>query len=267
MIPFIFIMDLDGTIIGDCSYQVMIHNTDELLKSNNHKIQNKDILSKCYEKDSKLIRPYFAYFVNKMRSYNPECQFYIYTASEASWANREIVMIEKGNNIKLNRPIFSRSDCIIDSNGMYKKSVKKILPAIQKNNKKIKITSKSILVIDNNKVFTDYLTNFILCPSYDHILFCDLWKKFKIDHLSCQFIKQYINELIETNKMCKYNDCLDIRDEVANELKYKWFFKKQRKINKNNKKFSKDMFWKQLADSIVNKQVKEFNHSTIKIII
>ena len=50
----IFVLDLDGTIIGDCSYQCDIYNIDNISKK-----YNKDSLLNCYKPDSKLIRAMF----------------------------------------------------------------------------------------------------------------------------------------------------------------------------------------------------------------
>jgi len=263
-VPFIFVLDLDGTVIGDCCYQVILHEVEHLLKTQKQKITNKQMLSNCYKGDVKLLRPYFLYFVQKMKKYNPECQFYIYTASETSWANNEISMIEKTNNIKLNRPIFTRKDCIVDSDGMYKKSITKILPQIQKNNKDFTIGPKNLLIIDNNNVFIDFLSNFILCPSYDYIHFCDVWKKLKNEHLRNEVIDKYTHKLIISNKICQFND--DFEDDKKNELKHKWYFKKYKRLNKHNSVYAKDKFWKTLADAIVSKQILEFNKNTLKSI-
>ena len=197
-----------------------------------------------------------------MKKYNPKSQFYVYTASETSWANTEISMLEKTNGIKLNRPIFSRKDCFLDSEGMYKKSITKILPQIQKNNKNFKIGEKNILVIDNNHVFIDYLSNFILCPSYDYILFCNTWNKIKLQHLRNGEIANFIKRLIASNKTCQY-----FEEKECNryqELKHKWYFKKYKKLNKHNKKYLKDSFWKTIADRIVSKQIVEFNKHTVR---
>lgn len=261
--PFIFIIDLDGTIIGDCSYQVLMNNIDDLIKENNGKIINKGLLSSYYDRKSKLIRPYFVYFINEMKKYNPKSQFYIYTASETEWANKEISYIEKGCGIKFNRPLFTRKDCIIDSDGFYKKSVKKIFPQIQKNNKGSKISLHNILVIDNNKVFIDCLSNFILCPSYEQIVFCDLWKKIKVENLQKESIKQHVEELISLSRICQYND--DTLDDIDKESQHKWFFKKYKKINKHNKKFSKDLFWKKITDSILINNIRQFDKVSVKL--
>ena len=61
--PYIFIIDLDGTIIGDCTYQCDIYNIENIMKKNSIKIINPNTLIKCYKKKSKLIRPYFLYFL------------------------------------------------------------------------------------------------------------------------------------------------------------------------------------------------------------
>ena len=34
MEPYVFILDLDGTIIGDCSYQCDLYNLQDILKKN-----------------------------------------------------------------------------------------------------------------------------------------------------------------------------------------------------------------------------------------
>jgi len=82
---------------------------------------------------------------------------FVYTASEKTWANKEIAIIEKQNNIKFNRPIFTRDNCIIDKNGMIKKSVNKIIPHLLKTMKVKKDydISKKLLIIDNNPTFVD----------------------------------------------------------------------------------------------------------------
>lgn len=262
--PFIFILDLDGTIIGDCAYQVIVHNIEDVAKENKIKINSKEMLINCYNETSKLVRPYFKYFISNMKKhYN--VQFYVYTASEKSWANKEISMIEKTHDFKFNRPIFTRDDCIIDSYGTYKKSVKKILPRIKKANKNVKINNENILVIDNNKVFIDFTNNMIECPSYNYIHFCDIWEKIDEKHIENTPISRLISNLIMTNKMCKYGNCIN-KDAKKMELKHKWMYKKYKKINKTNKPFEKDVFWKRLTNAIVDKNIKSFNKNNVDLI-
>lgn len=263
--PFVFILDLDGTIIGDCAYQVIVQNIEDVAKQNKIKTNSKDMLIDCYSQSSKLIRPYFKYFINTMKTNFSNSQFYIYTASEKSWANKEIAMIEKTHDFKFNRPLFTRDDCIVDSYGMYKKSVKKILPRIIKANKNIQIKNDKILVIDNNKVFIDFNNNMIECPTYNYTHFCDVWDKVDKNHIQNASMSRLISNLVVTNKACKYSNCKDA-DAKKIELKHKWMYKKYKKLNKMNKPFEKDVFWKRLANAIVDKNIKSFDRSSMDLL-
>jgi hypothetical protein len=261
MEPFIFILDLDGTIIGDCTYQVITYNIEELCKKHKVKSKTDHNLLNSYKPSSKLIRPFFKYFIGYIKKYNPQSQFYIYTASEKSWAIKEITMIEKTHNFKFNRPIFTRDDCIIDSYGQYLKSVKKILPKIKYN----KVRKENILIIDNNSTFVDYASNFLLCPTYNYILFYDIWEKMKKEYLKVMDIYQTIKKLIFSNKMCKYchfND--ETLDSKQLENKHKWLYKKHKKINVINRKYLQDSFWKTLAHNIVDNKITYFDKDIIK---
>ena len=56
-----FIIDLDGTIIGDCAYQIILYNIENILRKNNIKNKSDNLLLESYKPSSKLIRPYFNY--------------------------------------------------------------------------------------------------------------------------------------------------------------------------------------------------------------
>lgn len=256
----IFVLDLDGTIIGDCSYQCDIYNIDNISKK-----YNKDSLLNCYKPDSKLIRPYFKYFFTKIKKNYPNSLFYIYTASEKLWAHKEIGLIEKTHNIKFNRPLFSRQDCIVSSNGEYKKSINKILPKIKKNIKNIAEFNfkDNIIIIDNNNTFIDYNSNFINCKTYDYILFLDLWENINTEYKTNKDLYLYVLNLIYNNKLCKFSK---INNKCCKQLEliHKWIYKKYKKNNKYNKKFLNDNFWKKITDQIVSNNFSKFNNDTIK---
>ena len=262
--PLIFILDLDGTIIGDCMYQVIIHTMDDILKKYKAKCGSNNLMIDSYSTDSKLIRPFFKYFIVNIKKYHPNSHFFIYTASEKTWAQKEIALIEKTHSIKINRPLFTREDCILDSFGQYKKSVKKILPRIARS-LKIKqeaINKNNILVIDNNAVFIDYLSNFILCPTYDSLHFCDVWEKLTNDHMKIGEIDSFVRNLIATNKACSHNNFEKNNCKIL-EQKHKWMYKKYKKINSQNKKYKRDMFWKKLTITIIDKKFQSFDkHNT-----
>lgn len=265
--PYIFIIDLDGTIIGNCSYQCDIYNIMELIKTsdkknlNKYKILCEKSLKDSYNEKSLLIRPHFFHFIQCMKKLYPMSYFYVYTASEKKWANKEISIIEKNNNFKFDRPLLTRDNCIIDKDGSIKKSINKILPLIKKN---IKFPNaydikKHLLIIDNNPTFIDYKDNLLICPSYNYVKFSNL-KDVLPDDIGCSHIKNYINKLTKEQRMCRnYNnpECL--------EKIYKWLYKKCKKINKYNSRYLKDNFWMDLVVLIKNYNIKHYSSKNVEM--
>ena len=81
MKKYVFIIDLDSTIIGDCSYQLQLYNISKIINNSNSKqsININKVLSPYYNEKLKLVRPYFVYFINKMRElYKQDVYFYVY---------------------------------------------------------------------------------------------------------------------------------------------------------------------------------------------
>ncbi len=263
--PYIFIIDLDGTIIGNCSYQCDIYNIMELIKTydkknlNKYKILCEKSLNESYNEKSLLIRPHFFHFIQAMKKLYPVSYFYVYTASEKKWANKEISIIEKNNNFKFDRPLLTRDNCIIDKDGSIKKSINKILPLIKKN---IKFSStfdikKHLLIIDNNPTFIDYKDNLLICPTYNYVKFNNL-KDVVPDDISCANIKNYISKLTKEQRMCRnYNnpECL--------EKIYKWLYKKCKKINKYNLRYVNDNFWKDLVILIKSHNIRQYTSKNV----
>ena len=184
MLPFIFILDIDGTIVGNVKYQVARYSlVEDIRKSSGKRLTEKRDVPISYHPESMLIRPGFQEFLKKVKGAYPQAEFFIYTASEDKWAEKEIAMMEKSLGFKFRRPLFTRKDCV--DNGGYKKSVKQILPAIWKSLSKeySAIAGKSaasesarkmvvdtrLVVIDNMPVFVDCKDRVIMCPTYDYI--------------------------------------------------------------------------------------------------
>tara|TARA_B110000858_G_scaffold196788_1_gene256466 strand:+ start:1234 stop:2052 length:819 start_codon:yes stop_codon:yes gene_type:complete len=258
----IVVLDLDGTIIGDCCFQADLYNLQLIHKNNKIKQINSNILAKSYNNTSKLVRPHFLYFYKKIKNLYPKSHIYIYTASEKKWAYKEIEYIEKNLEIKFNRPIFTRDDCVLNSNNEYKKLIKKILPKIKKNLLEKDNIQDKLLIIDNNNTFVDYYNNFILCKTYNYIYFIDLWKNINFDYYKNSNLKNYIKKLINNNKISKYMYLDDISNNKK-ELIYKWKYKKYKKINKQNNYESNDDFFEKLTNEIINNKFKKYNSDTI----
>lgn len=277
--PYIFILDLDGTIIGDCTYQCEIYNIQEIIKK--HLIQNKSQMQKlqlghnkyrslcdkslteCYNTCSKLVRPYFGLFINKMKKIFPNSYFFVYTASDKSWALKELAIIEKNHKIKFNRPIFTRDNCIPDSSGNLKKSVINILPTIMKIAKvsSVHTLKNKILIIDNNPTFIDYTDNFLLCPTYDFLQFHNLWNNIPQNYSTIKDLKQYVDRLISEQKI---HPSYKTTNTIVLEKIHRWLYKKYKKINKSNSVYHHDMFWKKLAYYIAKNNITTFSKKTIR---
>jgi hypothetical protein len=250
MKKYVFIIDLDSTIIGDCSYQLQLYNIAKIMNNGNRQLINiNKILSSYYNEKSKLVRPFFVYFINKMRElYKQDVYFYVYTASSKDWANLQIKLIEKENNIKLSRPIFTREECKEFKNKKLQTYSKSIDPLLDK----IKPKNPEIIIIDDSDVYTDFKHVQIQCKPYNYTSFCEIY----------QVLPGTMQNDLGKGMICPYNkdNCT-----ISNKLKlYKWLYNKCREINKNNKKFKLDKFWLNLANAIETNKITDFNANIIK---
>lgn len=156
MQPLVFVLDLDGTIVGDVKNQVLLY---ELKSANVNIVYN---IQKSF--DAGLIRPYFDVFVKNTKNRLPNAEFFIYTASEDRWANTIVTAIEKHISFKFNRPIFSRRHCV-----HMRKNLNMILPSIKrtlrKNYPNLRLENR-IMIVDNNEVYDDP-KELVLCKTYD----------------------------------------------------------------------------------------------------
>jgi hypothetical protein len=247
--PFIIIIDLDGTIVGDVTYQITSYNIISILKKNKHKVNNANSLPECYQNKKKLIRPYFIEFIKTVRRQISNCYIFVYTASDTEWAKKEISWIEKYNSdVSINRPLFTRTSCI-NINGQYYKSISKILPKIQKvvNSH---IDTNKILIIDDNSVYIDFQKNLLLCPRYKHVLFNDIWNLIPKKALSDEKIGRVLLKYINSNYLNPV--CSKVCDSKT-ELKYKshiWFLKKYKDCILCNQEQKNDKFWLYLSKFI-----------------
>lgn len=237
------ILDLDNTIVGDVTYQVLAN----ILCKKACKVS---YIKKMYSEKSGVIRPGFTTLISTLRSKIPNIKIYIYTSSRKEWALKEIKWIEQNCKIKLDRPILSRDDCIDINNKCYK--------SISKISKKIKnIDKNNLLIIDNNDLFIDNKNNFIKCPSYNYIYFIDLWKAIPIATLDKPDVVTFINKLITEDYMNPYN-IKDISLNLEKSIKnLKWFHNKLIKINTINCK--NDDFFEIINNIIWNSDIQNLN--------
>jgi hypothetical protein len=157
--PPVFLLDMDGTFIGDATHQ--------LCQSEVYKAVG---ITYKHNIDS-LVRPHFESFVKGLMN---ECnaEFFVYTAADPTWALGVIRAVEKSIGFKFNRPIFARNDCTKTPSG-YKKSIPRVLPKVYATlRRRYKVTladlDRNIVLLDNNKtIFPEDDNRFMLCPTYD----------------------------------------------------------------------------------------------------
>ncbi len=157
--PPVFLLDMDGTFIGDATHQLC---QSEVYKA----------VGIPYKHNiSGLVRPHFESFVKGLTS---ECnaEFFVYTAADPTWALGVIRAVERSIGFKFNRPIFARNECTKTPAG-YKKSINRVLPkvhaALRRRHKVVLADlERNVVLLDNNKTIVPEDDNrFMLCPTYD----------------------------------------------------------------------------------------------------
>lgn len=270
MLPLIIVIDLDGTIIGDISPQITTYEIMKEVKRNGGNIsyKGKDFPDKL---KAGIIRPHFQSFINTLNSKVTNIEFYVYTASEKTWANHMIKNIEKTLNIKINRPIFTRTNCFFFQNE-YKKSLKNIKKPIFNSLKKKYIHLKNendlnnrILVIDNMDVYqTNEKHKHILCDTYDY--------KYPENIGGILTVDEYNKNWQVISKILNKHYGLEITDDYIDfQMKYyKWYISYLERTSVSNIKFKEDRFFKYLKKImlyvLVDKKYETFNENVIKYI-
>ena len=274
MLPLIIILDWDGTIAGKVDYQSYKHTLQEFYKNNGLKFPNKSHSQcpKAFTPQSNLIRKGFSSFIKDLKvHYNDNIYFFIYTASERKWANKEIQWVEDAHELKFQRPLFTSDDCISNGDGSYSKSILKIYPrilrSIGKHNlskaEKEEVLHKRLMIIDNNAVYNDMESNLLLCPDYGFAVFENILDDVPLTYLQTPQISRYITSLINSGCICPFfPEEHDINKTVY--LKYNWLATKCRNITNENKKYLKDYFFKDLKRLIIKNDIQSFTPHIIK---
>ena len=271
-LPFIVILDWDNTIVGKVEYQSQKYSLEQHYKKFGLKVKKNSKVPKAFNKDSKLVRPYFLNFITELTDYfQGNIYFFIYTASERKWANTEISWLEKSHGIKFQRPIFTRDDCIVDKSGSYRKSISNIFPRMLRSmgltkiskEQKTELLHQRLLIIDNNAVFNDMKEHLLICPDYNFMVFENLLEDIPLSYLQNPNIRQHILSLINMGLVCPFfgkND--DINQQMYK--KYEWLAIKCKHISENNTYSIKDIFFKYLTGLIVKNNLKIFTPNVIK---
>lgn len=283
MPPHVFVIDWDGTIAGNVDYQSQYFNVLSVLKRHRIKPNVTNIIPHAFSPKAKLIRPGFASWMKAMKELYGEVYFFVYTASEKRWAHQEIAWVEKLHDIKFDRPIFTRQDCIVDGSGATRKSLAKVFPRMMTSvNKRRPLTPEQrqavlknhTMIIDNNAVYLDHTDKLLLCPDYGYNVFENLLHVIPKESRSNPAVQQLILSLANSGYLCptmnKYStthtpptdDEVDGMKELAHQ--YKWLAIKCKTMCRSNEPYMKDQFWKTLKKLLVSNKLSVYTPSIIK---
>lgn len=273
-LPYVFIIDIDGTMIGDCSYQSQRYSLLSMLRKMGYKAPSVSTCSHAYSPDQSLVRPGFAIFIKAMKKIYPKACFYVYTASHKDWATQEISWIERQHGVQFKRPLFTRPDCVIDSSGNYRKSLQKILPRIMRSltrkgeraltkQEHAYIVENQLMIIDNNAVFLDRTDRLLLCPDYNFTLFEPLLDLIPDEAMANTSVQQHVLSLINQNMVCPAPNGLSDRTEVF-ASQYLWLAKQCKNIAETNRMYKMDDFWNYITKIIIKNNIKNYTPAIIK---
>lgn len=255
--PLVIILDIDGTVIGDITPQVVLYEIVNELKKQKERVPY-DINTIVTKLQAGVIRPHFDVFVNELQKYGVE--FFVYTASEKAWAEYIVKLIEKTHNIKVNRPLFTRNNCSFSGKD-YVKSIKTIRPLIlrtlRKKYKGLQLCQlkDNLMIIDNREVYNSKNDSrvILLCPTYSYAIPENIPAIIKPDVFANH--AKMINEI-----MMKYNM---IQKPVYNYLRFQKLFY-ERYIQDishtiSNSESQTDMFFERTKNAILQKNIKSFS--------
>jgi len=266
--PFIYVLDIDGTVIGDITYQVAEWEILKLVDPRKLKVFKQNLIDHLR---SGLLRPQLADFIMHLKTINSNSEFFMYTASDDKWAQFLVPCIEAACNVKFARPIFSRKHCIFTGHRCMK-SLSKISNAVY-NKVKSKMGFKKpahvlehMILIDNNNVLLDKeARRGIICPSYNY--------KQPYDVLRTVDLKLLHDNMYTVSKVLAKYDLID--DKMVNSkyssfqilaAYYGEFANRLNHLSKSSSAIdyeSKDKFWMKLANAIIALQQKKVSKDTI----
>jgi len=267
--PYIFIFDIDHTLIGKVSYVIEELHFIEYIQNVKNIKEEKSFMDFTKELQKGLIRPNTKEFMDFIKIQYAPCEIFVYTKSSFRWTNGPLVQnIEKNLNLKFNKPFFTRENTTVDLQSFSSKSLHEIMPEIMKllHKKYKKLPDIETLINERTVFIDDVLDNMrdapnrqIVCPSYNYIPFYDIIKsaEHKLNINLCledPKIKEYIN-----NRQFIYK-CDDTNPiEYHNKMLFQYIEK-----NANNEIALKDTFFKDLI--AILKKKKDLSDKVIKSI-
>jgi hypothetical protein len=189
-LPYIFILDIDNTIIGEvqnCSYEyTALEYIYKYCKINNINANCNIKIDIIDDLNEGLLRPYFIDFIHFIKKKYKNIEIYLYTNSSYDWINNGglIDNIEKIVKIKFNKPYFTRKNTLNRQKllgNLYDVIIEKIvkkypLLKIDKNKKKV-FDTQLVFIDDIPNNLKDYPDKQIICPEYTYMPYYNIKEK------------------------------------------------------------------------------------------
>ena len=200
-LPFIIILDVENTIIGDYDMLVTEWYVLEYIynickkKGINAKCVSSDLVDMQEELKNGLLRPNVGDFIRFCNAKFKNAEVFLYTSSGYAWTNLVLGKnIERALKMKINRPFFTlhnsmKSDSLKSVANTYPlmmKSLAKRYPSLKNEDVSEYVLNNRTIIIDNTvSEFTLYTGRQLICPKYnfvnDYDIYEKLIRKYKLD--------------------------------------------------------------------------------------
>jgi|LakMenEpi03Aug12_release.lakeMendotaPanAssembly.Ray.scaffolds.fasta_scaffold263174_2 hypothetical protein len=220
-LPYIFIFDIDGTIIGEIHHQILEWELLKIIEPS--LIKNFDISEYL---NNGMLRPNFKDFIEFINKKYKNVEIFVYTNSSYGWAKYGIIPnIQKNINNKINEPYFTRDD----SNNMqkllgnlYDNIIETLIPKYPllklEKNKDFVFQNQIVFIDDIKENLKDYPQKQILCPEYTYADCYDMKSRIidKYHIKEDKFDNEKVLNFFEESKLPIYN----IKGSILQQDKY-----------------------------------------------
>jgi len=202
-LPLVVLLDLDGTLVGRvgtilCEHQLL---TSLSLLSGPGRPATASAAGAVPDRVLRdsitarlrygIIRPNVLKFCKEV---GPNVELFVYTASEASWANFFVPCVEAALGVRFNRPIFTRDQC---ARNMHK-SIDRLLPQIARSVRRRYPTTTPanlrdrVLLVDNTPdvmAAPAETPRVVVCPTYGYNYNYDVLRHVPVEVLHTGFAR------------------------------------------------------------------------------
>ena len=266
-IPIVVYLDLDGTIIGDITpqvteWEILARFCPKQLKTFKDNLKSDLVVGG-------ILRTNFARMITAIKSVYPNVEFFIYTASDGTWANTIIPCVEAAADVTINRPILSRRNCIQNT---LEKSLRLVAPIVYKRLKTKypalthaeQIYNNSFLIDNTDVLIEGEEQRCLQCPTFNGIYWTDLLRNMPMDHLKRHYMEISIM-LRSVEAFPKISSKEHLSFENFRTMYYDTLISNIKKHIRDRKNHKNDNLWPMVAKLLVSARLdKGLSDSTCK---